>query len=468
MSDEIFTGKDLALIPVYFVGILFVGRAIKQYRIKNNPIYKYFLRGLMLKVLGGIGLCFIYVFYYHGGDTTGFYESSLLLSELLTFNPEAFFSVVGGDLSNDNLYEFVRFGLCCPDYYRDHQSFSVVRLSAVLNFVSLFSYFTTTMLFAALSYGGIWRLFMLFNELYPGMERKFAIAILYLPSLIFWGSGILKDTITFSAACWLTYSIYKVFIRKHHRLKYAIILTISAYVLITIKPYIFVALLPGSAIWIFFARISKIQSAALRLMIAPFTMAIGLFLSSMIMGTLASDLGTFGSIDEALDKAVVTKNDLSRDVYGKNSFNIGEFDGSISSAILLFPQALIAGLFRPFLWEARSLVILISALENTFLLFLVIRTFRRAGIGTLISRITSEPLLLFSLIFSIFFAFSVGLSTSNFGALVRYKIPCIPFFLSTLFILESQKKEVRLPGGGQKAEVQKKQPRFRPHEAYGA
>jgi hypothetical protein len=38
-------------------------------------------------------------------------------------------------------------------------------------------------------------------------------------------------------------------------------------------------------------------------------------------------------------------------------------------------------------------------------------------------------------LFSITFAFSVGLTTSNFGALVRYKIPSIPFFLSSLIIL---------------------------------
>jgi hypothetical protein len=467
MSDEIFTGRDLALIPAYLVGILFVGRAIKQANIRNNPIYKYYVRGLMMKVLGGLGLCFIYVFYYQGGDTTGFYESSLLLSELFTFSPETFFSVLGGNLSNDNLYEFVRFDLCCPDYYKDAQSFSVVRIAGVLNFFSLFSYFTTTMLFAALSFGGIWRLFVLFNELYPGLEKKFAIAVLYMPSLIFWGSGILKDTITFSAACWLTYSVYNIFIKKYKRVKFSLILLASAYLLVSIKPYIFVALLPGSAIWITFTRVSRIKNSALRMMIAPFTLGAGLFLSSTIMGTLSENLGTFGSIDQALNKAVITKNDLSRDVYGKNSFDIGEFDGSITSAISKFPQAVTAGLFRPFLWEARSVIILVSALENTLLLLLTIRTFLRAGFGNVLGRVSREPLLLFSLIFSIFFAFSVGLSTSNFGALVRYKIPCIPFFLSSMFILESRKKEVRLTTGTEVSD-DSEPPAIKPYEAVTA
>lgn len=444
MGNELFTGRDMALMPLYIVAVLFIARAVKQRNIASQPIYKYYVRGMMMKVFGAVGLCFIYVFYYGGGDTTGFYESSLLLSKLVAYSPDAFFSVLAGDLSYENLGEFAKYGLCCPDYYRDPQSFAVVRIAGVLNYLGFFSYFNTSILFAAMAYGGAWRLFMLFNELYPGLEKKFAIAILYMPSVLFWGSGILKDTITFSAACWLAYSVYNVFIKKHKRVKFTAVLLLSSYILILIKPYIFVAMLPGSAIWISFVRVSRIRSTAIRLMIAPAIVAIGLVISSTIMGAFSSDLGAFASIDTALDKAVVTKNDLTRDVYGKNSFNIGEFDGSIGGALSKFPQAVMAGLYRPFLWEAGSVVILVSALENTLLLLLTIRAFARAGVGGFISRVTAEPLLLFSLVFTIFFAFSVGLSTSNFGALVRYKIPCVPFFMSSLFILDSRRKEVRL------------------------
>ena len=55
--------------------------------------------------------------------------------------------------------------------------------------------------------------------------------------------------------------------------------------------------------------------------------------------------------------------------------------------------------------------------------------------------IFQNHLLTFSFFFSILFAYSVGLTTSNFGALVRYKIPCIPFFIATLFIMKHLKKK---------------------------
>ena len=64
----------------------------------------------------------------------------------------------------------------------------------------------------------------------------------------------------------------------------------------------------------------------------------------------------------------------------------------------------------------------------------------RVGPIKVYNQIRKEPLLTFSIVFSVFFAFSVGLTTSNFGALVRYKIPAVPFFLSSILILYQKQK----------------------------
>jgi hypothetical protein len=47
-----------------------------------------------------------------------------------------------------------------------------------------------------------------------------------------------------------------------------------------------------------------------------------------------------------------------------------------------------------------------------------------------------EPMLIFTFVFSMIFAFAVGLSSYNFGALVRYKIPCMSYFMATIYIIE--------------------------------
>jgi len=43
--------------------------------------------------------------------------------------------------------------------------------------------------------------------------------------------------------------------------------------------------------------------------------------------------------------------------------------------------------------------------------------------------------------FSIVFALFVGASTLNFGTLVRYKIPCLPFYAISLFLIYEKVKE---------------------------
>jgi len=47
----------------------------------------------------------------------------------------------------------------------------------------------------------------------------------------------------------------------------------------------------------------------------------------------------------------------------------------------------------------------------------------------------NDPTIQFCLIFSVIFAFAVGISSYNFGALSRYKIPCLPFYAVALVLI---------------------------------
>ncbi|MEP2024099.1 MAG: hypothetical protein ABJI85_05525, partial [Reichenbachiella sp.] len=52
----------------------------------------------------------------------------------------------------------------------------------------------------------------------------------------------------------------------------------------------------------------------------------------------------------------------------------------------------------------------------------------------------NDPIVLYCLTFSLLFAFAVGVSTYNFGTLMRYKIPVIPFYLITLTIAKTVRR----------------------------
>jgi hypothetical protein len=62
----------------------------------------------------------------------------------------------------------------------------------------------------------------------------------------------------------------------------------------------------------------------------------------------------------------------------------------------------------------------------------------KTGFKKFFGKIFNTPTLLFMFTYSVFLAGLVAITTTNFGSLVRYKIPAMPFFLCMVVILLSQ------------------------------
>lgn len=428
---------DILLTPFYLLVIFLFARRVRKKNIRTNPVYKYYMPGLFVKIAGAISVCLIYVFYYEGGDTTAYFQGATAMINLFFKDSGAFFSILMGNLCGENLSVFDINTGWPPSYmWIDANTFFVIQFITPIAFLGFKSFILTAILLAWISYSGIWRLYLLFCEHFPQLSRQFAIAILFIPSVVFWGSGILKDTITFSAACWFTYSFYKLFAKREKMFLNAMYLIISSYLLVLIKPYILFALLPGTLIWLMYDKIIRIRSIFIRVLAAPFIIVLFTGAGYFIFNSFGDLLGDY-STEKVIEKAIITQDDLTRsEQYGQNYYDVGKFDASISGIISKAPVSIIATLFRPFLWEARNPVMLVSAIENTLILGLTIWLLLKLRVIGVFRLIGKHPLIIFALSFSLFFAFGVGLSTANFGALVRYKIPAIPFFVSALFILK--------------------------------
>ncbi len=425
---------DWLLIPIYFLGIYFIANYIQKKNISKQPLYKWYTRGLMVKLIGAIAVCLIYQLYYTGGDTTCYFETSRSILNLARKDIIVFIDILSGANTHENYTSFDA-STGWPIYWYDDKALFVSRLLVPLCFFSFNNFVITAILLAWLCYTGVWRLFLLFNEEFPVLQKQLAISILFIPSVVFWGSGLLKDTITLSAVGWYTYHFYYFFIRKKYSVGSGICIFISAFLLIAIKPYILFALLPGSIIWLSNQRLKKIQSKVLRSLATPFFISIGIGLGVLILSQMGDVLGVY-AIDKVLDKAVVSNMDQKQSYYNGNSFDIGDFEATLPGVMSKAHLAIAATLFRPYLWDARNPVMFLSALENTYILLLTLFLMIRLKFFGFFTLIGENPLLLFSVLFALFFAFSVGLATSNFGSLVRLKIPCIPFFVSSLFVLK--------------------------------
>ena len=194
-------------------------------------------------------------------------------------------------------------------------------------------------------------------------------------------------------------------------------------------------ILPSACLWLLWDRMAQTRNILVYGLVTPIFLALILGGIYFLLSGLGDMLSKF-SLDQALDTAQLIQKDLQRsEQYGANYFNIGAFDGSVGSALRLAPAAIFAGLYRPQLYEAGNIVMLVSGLENFLLLGLTVLIVIKRGLRGSYRIIKTNSYLKFSLFFCIFFAFMIGLTTANFGALVRFKIPIYPFYLSTMLII---------------------------------
>jgi len=106
------------------------------------------------------------------------------------------------------------------------------------------------------------------------------------------------------------------------------------------------------------------------------------------------------------------------------------------------PKAINVSLFRPYIWEAKKPMLFIASIEGMITFFMTVRLIFKSGFINFIKMIADNPEVQFCIIFSVIFAFAVGFTSFNFGALARYKIPFMPFYYIALFILsDTQKKQ---------------------------
>lgn len=439
---------EVIMIIFILAIVYFIANSVKNKRQDTEPAYAYFKRAIMFKLFIGLAFCIIYTMYYGGGDTTGYFISSKALVNLLFKDPTPYFKMLFGlrDLEHKTISLYYSFDASTgwPDYWRDSQSFAVVRFTSIFALFSYKSYYISTMFTNIVTFFGAWKLFLVFSDIYPKYIKRLAFAILFVPSVAFWGSGILKDNYTLAGACWLTYNFYAIFIKKKKLFINILLAIINLTLIITLKPYIFVALFPGILLWTIFNRVKNIKNNLLRVFATPVLIIVGLIVGVSSLSLFGDSLGKYSDLDAIAHKAQITQQDLTREgAYGSNYYDIGKFDASAGGMIAKAPVSIIAGLFRPFLWEVKNPVMLISGIENFILLLVFFYVLFKVGPIKLIKIIGEEPLLFFSVSFSIIFAFSVGLASANFGALVRYRILCTMYFVPALVILYERLIELK-------------------------
>lgn len=406
------------------------------------------MKGLYAKLFGGLAFALVYTFYYeYGGDTRTYFRDSQMLASSVLEGFETYLNVFRRRVNNVDS-DSLRFVLNMA--FHDPREFYVVNFVSPLTIFGLGSYFSTTLLVALVSYWGVWRFFQLMVAKFPQLEKQMAFAILFVPSVVFWGSGISKDSLILCAVGLILYHVNEVMGGKFWQLKSLIIIILAGYFMFVVKAYVIISLAPAIILWRSLYLRDKIKSGIVRALVLPLFGLVGVVGMVWVLNFMAMYNSTY-----SVDSFVGTAQDMQgwHYVEGHNtaeengrgsSYTLGEYDGSNWKGMLkVFPAAVNVTFFRPYIWEAKNLAMLAQAFESALLIFFTLFTIIKVGPFRVYSFIANDALLLMCLVFAIFFGFAVGFSSYNFGALSRYKIPCVPFYVAALFIVRYKYQESR-------------------------
>ena len=322
---DYYSTNDLFLVPLYLLILLIIVVIIRNNNIKNYPEYKYLIKGIIFKFIGVSLFCAIYLFYYQGGDTISYFKGAKALSKLLLYDfnsgKEILFNTDSplNSIGSFNTYT----GSPMMYMWKDKNTFFVCRISSLLSLLGSNSFLVTSLLSASISFLGVWKLFRLFNILYPNYQKVLAYTILFIPSLTFWGSGIMKDSFVLCSTCWITFNFYRIFIERKNIILNSIFLIINLIVIINIKSYVIISLGPGMMLWIYSSYLKSFQNLISKAIIFPFLLVFILLTGYTLFQNLSSSMGVYGDVNTAIQQAQVIQDDLLReDQYGGNNYNI--------------------------------------------------------------------------------------------------------------------------------------------------
>ena len=436
---------DWYMGPIYFFLIFFLLKKTVKYA--DDYERKVFSNGLRIKLFSAISIGFVYLFYYGGGDTLSYMHDANLMADLFFGDLDVFFDFLfngfvdtsTGQISIWKHFFRVRDVATWYFMYRnDERAFFMVRLMSVVSIITNGSFFASGMVVGAFCYLGTWKIYKLFVEYYPSFKKQLSYTVIFIPSVMFWGSGVLKDPVTLGSFGFLMYYFHNI-LKGRKIIVSLVYVVVFSFLIISIKPYVFNAFIVGMGCWLLANYMVKIKSRVFRALIFPVLLVVSIGAVFGLLSLFSSESGKY-SFDKALDEAVLVQSDLKQDYYGGHRFDIGSFEPTLSGVLAKAPIAIATTLYRPFIWEAHNVFVMLSALESTVIIVFTFLAIFRIKIFNLQGVLLLNPLLFFSFMFSLFFAFFIGLTSANFGALVRYKIPLMPFYMSMVYILSNYAK----------------------------
>jgi len=458
--------------------------------------------GFIAKIIFGTILWAIYSLHspYQGqADIFFYFDDGLDIYKVLFEKPLDYLKIIFGS-SDPSLFKYLKTtGNWSKTYTQGivNESRTIIRFNAIVNIFSFANYHVHTVFICFLSLLGLTGILKTFLPFFENKKKELFAIIFFIPSVLFWGSGVLKEGLILFAMGLLLYHWHKLLSERISAGRIFLFLLFAGLLSIT-KAYILLMLVPALIAHSWILKTGNRKPALKYLAVFSIFVSITLLqqkidipfklMDRQRQGIYMSSGGSFLGIQEKnkfvyispaiSDRIVLLEgkqgyckikegvpyvswyfeeyNDSNYVQHSTDTatywiyFNL-EKSGSKIEVPLLYPSytsilknapvsfANVA--FRPVIFEAKNPMMLMSAVENClFALFIILCLSFPAR------KIPNTHVIYFCFSFVVLLFLLIGLTTPVLGAVVRYKIPALPFFLMPfLLILDKEKLLKKLP-----------------------
>ncbi len=426
------TLQDLFISVILIALILLVSSIFKP---KNRVAHTvYYQRFILFKILTAILFVLIHSYYYKGGDTFLYFSGASFFFDQFVNNPLSYFKLMfsaQNEIANVSYTTTLAYALTTSK-----DVFFLSKIVSIFNILCLNGYLASSILFTVTTAIGIWKLYTTMCKIYPSLYKFFALGILFYPSLGIWGSGILKDPLTFAAVGIIFSATYNLIHRKKILLSVTAIL-LSVSICYALKPYILYTFIPIMLLWVQGSIVGKSKSQ-----VAKYLLTIILLPTFIGGGVIALQQISAGAGKYSLENVQSVAEGFQdwhsylAETRDQSGYSLGEVEFTPTGILSKSPQAFFVAYFRPFIiGDVRNVATLFEAIQALILLVVSIYVLLKVGIFRSIKIMVSDPDVRPFILFAIIFGVTVGLTSYNFGALSRYKIPGVPFYVASIAII---------------------------------
>lgn len=443
-----FTLYDYIFFTTYLVLFSLIAILV-HLKNKDNSEFRYFLPHFFWKIFMGFAMAYVYVYNYGGGDTTAYWQGANTLNNLCYESPLNYLTELFTPAAKGYIPHYYNYKTGIPPVwiYNEPNSWFICKLSSLLSFFTFKSYLTLNLFYSVITSFISWKFFRFLNSFLTIRTNYIAYAVLFIPTVGFWCTGIMKDSVTYSSLLVVIMGVFKILYREYN-FKTIIATIIGLWFIFVTRSFLLLPIaVPLFIILIF--RLNHSKPFVTKLLTR--TAGIMIALSSIVFFMGNSTLfGEFSS-----NNLTETANTIYLDFQNNTGYTGKRYDLGISeinsiTMITVIPTAILTTIYRPFIWEADNALMLINGLESTIFLVLTLAILRRREkTSRVISQndIRTKDFIIFCVLFVLILAYFVGLTSGLFGVLARLKAPILPFFLLAIFskLQKNNEQQASLP-----------------------